>query len=639
MPRKAAQSRRSSPGRSRSHSAEPLELFIFDPRTGRGHNATGAQDATPPVAKILATYRNARVLEDFPLQRGDASARFRRIVDRQQAIRAFVEGDPAVHCLPTDKRLRAFGHDLFAALFRGGVRRLYDSARSRADGHHLDIILTSTIDWVAELPWEFAFDADRDTFLATQEVNFVRNVFTAVAADEIAPRGRYLNILVVAAQPVGWEPLSVDEEVALLLRGFHVLVAAGSVTVELLTAATPVTLHRRLAQAEARGRPFDVVHFIGHGELNEDESGGVLVFEDSAGRSHRVGAVTLREMFWRRGVRVLFLNACDSSRGGRSDFNRGVAQALVVGGVPVVVGNQYKVLDPSATTFAGHFYWSLAQGLSVGHAAREARVALRYALDGDAIDWAVPVVFARAPGQTLCLPAPQRPSRTGTTGPPRAGGRRRSAAERIGLWDVNGFLPSLDQIAERLSEAQSMFAVETVDVTAPLGSWRLVRSATEPAQGYVYAESVVARFAELPAKMGLRKLLCLTSLPLGDQDFLEIPRWDHDRRDRLALLSFAGFADEFTRLGLSRERAIANFVAASLVGVSWHLKGVQNCPGFFNGQRFAKAVAGPLSFCARCRRLLAARVQRGTASPQLLASLEAILALDWSPGAAGFIKR
>lgn len=643
LPGKAGGARRTWTRPASPDHSDPLDLFIFDPRTRRGPGSTRALAGSPPVAKILATYRNARVLEDFPLQSGPASDRFRRIIDRQRSIRAFVDGDPAVDRLPTDKQLRAFGHDLFESLFSGGVRRLYDGARRRADGRHLDIILTSAIDWVAELPWEFAFDTDRNAFLATEEVNFARNVVTAVPMEEIAPRHRDLSVLVVAAQPLGWEPLSTDEEVALLLRGFHPLIAAGWITVELLTAATPSTLHRRLAQAQSRGRPFDVVHFIGHGEFDEGEGSGSLVFDDGSGGSQHLGGVTLREMFSHRSVRVLFLNACDSSRGGRSDFNRGVAQALVAGGVPVVVGNQFKVLDPSAITFAGHFYWSLAQGLSVGYAAREARVALRYSLDGDAIDWAVPVVFARKPGEALCLPTPreQQPAASPPTPKPGRAGRRQSAAERIGLWDINGFVPSLPQVAERLSAAQSMFAVEAVDLTAPLGSWRLVRSATKPAQGYVYAESVVARFAQLPAKLRLRKLLCLTSLPLGDRDLLNLPRWDHEPRDRLAIFSFAGFADDFTRLGLSRERAVANFVAACLAGVSWHIEGVENCPCFFNGQRFPHVVAGPLSFCPICRRRLAARVRRGRASPDLLDALEAILALDWgpSPSAALPVKR
>ena len=80
----------------------------------------------------------------------------------------------------------------------------------------------------------------------------------------------------------------------------------------------------------------------------------------------------------------MFLNACESGRGGRADFNKGVAQSLVAHGLPALVANQYSVLDSSATSFAQHFYWSLAQGMSIGQAAREARIAVNYSLHGRA---------------------------------------------------------------------------------------------------------------------------------------------------------------------------------------------------------------------------------------------------------------
>ncbi len=68
----------------------------------------------------------------------------------------------------------------------------------------------------------------------------------------------------------------------------------------------------------------------------------------------------------------MFLNACQTGSGGRRHFNKGVAQSLVSHGVPDVAANQYSVLDTSATSFAQHFYWALADGMSVGQAARGA---------------------------------------------------------------------------------------------------------------------------------------------------------------------------------------------------------------------------------------------------------------------------
>ena len=60
------------------------------------------------------------------------------------------------------------------------------------------------ISWISEKPWEFAFDAGRDSFLATEETHFVRNVLTSVPADPIVRATGPLRILVAAAQPVGF---------------------------------------------------------------------------------------------------------------------------------------------------------------------------------------------------------------------------------------------------------------------------------------------------------------------------------------------------------------------------------------------------------------------------------------------------
>ena len=101
---------------------------------------------------------------------------------------------------------------------------------------------------------------------------------------------------------------------------------------------------------------------------------------------------TLREILCNRGIQIVFLNACDTARDSRGQLNRGVGQALMEGGLPAVVANQYSVLDPSAVAFAQQLYWAIAQGATLGEAAREARIAVNYSITGELIDWAVPVV-------------------------------------------------------------------------------------------------------------------------------------------------------------------------------------------------------------------------------------------------------
>ncbi len=588
---------------------DALHLRILDPRTRQRKEDDERAKRSLETAKILATYRNSQVLEDFHLKGAEAGKRFAKILERQKQIRNYVDGWKSASKLPEPEELRELGEWLFACLFPGETRRLYDQMSNTRDGRRLDILLTSMIPWIADLPWEFAFDPVRGTFLATEDINFVRNVVTAVPAEEIVEHPAALRILVVAAQPVGWGPISLAEEIELVSRGFRPLEEQGLVEFEVLCRITPTELHQTLHLSQLRGRRFDVLHFIGHGEFDKQRKTGCLIFEDGRGASARVDTDSLRQIACRRGIRILFLNACETGTGEPVDFNnRGVAQGLVAGGVPVVVGNQYKVLDRSATVFAQHFYWALAQGASVGDAAREARVAVSYSISGEMIDWAVPVVFAQNPRESICQPRSlAAASRSEVVGswPQAPAVQRRSreaARDRIGLWDVNGALPGLLGVVERLNRAQASFEFEAVHLIAPIGTWRLERGEHLPERAYVDADQVNQRLGMKPEELGLRKLLCFTTFWLKDQEWLNLYSWDElpYPNDRLAIFSLAGFEAAFNDSGLMFERAIANLVGGALLPIEEHEDGARNCPCYFNPRREVQLVAGALELCPEC---------------------------------------
>jgi hypothetical protein len=368
--------RRAAPG-------DVLELFVLAP--------SPSSDA----ATLLATFRSARLLVAFPRRGGEAGARWQRIIRAHERTLAFLEGRRS-RALPAGEELRALGRDLFEVLFPGDVRRLFDTARTLRGGRALDVVFTSMLDWVADKPWELAFDPSRREFLATSSVNFVRNAFTAVPAEAPSPgRGR-LRILTVVAQPVGTVPLDAKTETADLRQAFRGLVRGGRATIEILPKATAGRLQRRLAAGGV-----DVLHFVGHGAFDEREREGSLMLEDERGREKPLGADALRQVVCGRGLRLVFLNACETGRGGRVEWNRGVAPALVAAGLPAVVANQYSVEDGAATAFARELYAHLATGSSLGDAAREARKAVARERGTLSLDWAVPVLFARDPREPL----------------------------------------------------------------------------------------------------------------------------------------------------------------------------------------------------------------------------------------------
>jgi CHAT domain-containing protein len=198
-------------------------------------------------------------------------------------------------------------------------------------------------------------------------------------------------------------PLASRLEEDALRAAFAPLLARGAASLDVLPKATPESLHAKL-----RSGRFDVFHFVGHGEYDEEERSGALLLEDGRGRARKLSGEALARLASGRGLLLAVLNACETGRGGRRDFLRGVAPALAHAGLPAVAANQYRVFDDAAAAFAAELYGALADGMPVASAFREARAGLAGKLGDDALDWAVPVLYARDPSGILCRPTVSR---------------------------------------------------------------------------------------------------------------------------------------------------------------------------------------------------------------------------------------
>jgi len=578
--------------------SQTFELIVMD-EFNSGSVAGRAPGEKPKFAQVFASYCGARVTSAMQLRadKNEPPTSFGKIIGVHERIKKYTNRQ--LGSLPSDADMIKFGGQLFDTLFQGDVRRLYDEARTRQKGR-LDIILTSMIPWIAEKPWEFAYDEGRKSYLATEETHFVRNVLTNVPADQISHPDGPLRILVASAQPVGLAELSIDQEVAVIERGFAPLVESKLVEIETIARATPSSLHGRLSTGK-----YQVVHFIGHGIYDEERQEGSLIFVNEKGAEYPLGERSVREIFRGRRLSLVFLNSCESGRGGRSDFNKGVAQSLVAGGLPALVANQYSVLDSSATSFAQHFYWSLAQGMSLGQAAREARIAVNYLLHGEPIDWAVPVLYARDPNATLC-DRPAIPMRTPATSV-RASARRMTLAHkvRIAVWDMDNVFPGLDKTVEAMNRAQGIFGFELVDLSVPLGVWFFDE---EDGIAYLWAEHLARRLQRMPMELGVDVLACLTRQWMRDDEWFNLYGWWPDGgKPPIIIHSVAGF-DEIPPEGPETDRALANGLVSELAGfygdVETHERGAKDCPMSFDESRDVAVIIGPQNFDASCRKTL-----------------------------------
>jgi hypothetical protein len=582
-----------------SEDSETFELVIMD----EFRPEVVLQKSMPKFAQVFASYRGARVSSVMRLRRDNREkTRFGEIIGMHERIKAYTNSQQGT--LPNDKEMVEFGTKLFDTLFQGDVRRLYDEARTRQRGR-LDIVLTSMIPWIAEKPWEFAYDSGRESYLATEDTHFIRNVLTNVPAeDPIRSPDDPLRILVVSAQPVGFGRLSIEQEEKVIKRGFESLVDAKLVEIDTLARATPSMIHGHLST----GR-YDIVHFIGHGVYDEKRGEGCLIFVDESGTEFPLGERSVREIFRGRGLSLVFLNSCESGRGGRADFNKGIAQSLVAHGLPALVANQYSVLDSSATSFAQHFYWSLAQGMSIGQSAREARIAVNYLLHGEPIDWAVPVVYARDP-HAMLRPVPSTPMRTPIAGV-TASARRSTAGHgtRIAVWDMDDVFPTLEKTIEAMNSAQSVFGFELASLSVPMGVWDLEKDEDSGEEIlYLRAERLADRLQRMPMELGVEVLVCVTRQWLRDGDWLNLFEWwPGGHKPPIIIYSVAGF-EGISAEGPDTDRALANAAVAGLAGffgdMGTHKRAPKDCPLAFNQNRDLKGLVGHLKFDPTCRKQL-----------------------------------
>ena len=292
------------------------------------------------------------------------------------------------------------GRALFEALFDGEVGEKYRQSLIRLEGNDnrrraLRIRLAIDPDDAKladlfECPWETLFDDARDRFLArSRKTTLVHDLEVPTTLLDL-PGTRPLRVLVVGASPEEWNALDFDGELAGLRRAFDDMPdAKGLVEIETMPRATFRDLRRRFLS----GDPVNVLHFIGHGEVDVATVEGNLIFEDGKGGADPVSGKRLADVIGETpSLRLVVLNACESAKGPGDFPARSVAASLIKAHIPAVLAMRRRVADRSATAFSEGFYWALAQGMEVDAAVASAR------LDIDDTDelfeqWSIPAFF------------------------------------------------------------------------------------------------------------------------------------------------------------------------------------------------------------------------------------------------------
>jgi hypothetical protein len=338
--------------------------------------------ASMGLSRTVATFKT----------RGDDTY-WHALIGTERSLRRYLED--AQGEISLDRLVRA-GTMLMQTLFPGDARILLERSLKESENQGPVLInFTSTNPWVADFPWEMIYDAKRKRFLSLGDVVMFRGVVSPRAAVSIPVLPLVIRMLIAVSQPVDQYKLAWQKEVDGLMDALQPLITSKRLYVDVLEHTSPRSLERRLGETS-----YHILHYIGHADYDEDLDVGTLILEtERTRRSLAIDSRSLCLLMARQAphLRLVVLNGCETAEGGRADFNKGVAPALVASGVPAVVGNRLIVGDAAAITFATVFYESLSNRKTLAEALMTARRRLATTKEFEAFEWAVPIVFAIDP--------------------------------------------------------------------------------------------------------------------------------------------------------------------------------------------------------------------------------------------------
>ncbi|MBH8563823.1 tetratricopeptide repeat protein [Nostoc sp. CENA67] len=309
-----------------------------------------------------------------------------------------------------EQKLQQWGQDLFELVFRSSekAREFFQEAtREGLDNCELGIISDKAE--VLNLPWELLYSPDYQ-FLAPSLAGMYRSLSSQAVKAPLPPMpDDQLNILLVIARPDD------EQDVGFKTIARPLLAALQPIRQRVnLKVLRPPSLKAFEAELQANKGFYHIVHFDGHGNFDNNTQ-GVLVFEDELGNEQVVSAREIAQYLTDCRVPIFVLNACKSGQVGEEAFSS-VAGQLVKLGAKGVVAMAYSVYAKGAEHFIGRLYGELVRGECIAAAVAAGRKSmsiekLRPSPKGNLPlqDWLVPILYQQEP-YTPFVPKKTAPS-------------------------------------------------------------------------------------------------------------------------------------------------------------------------------------------------------------------------------------
>ena len=348
-----------------------------------------------------------------------------------------------------EARMAELGKTLFQLVFEGDAeaREMLPDLRKKLDDTRVEIV--TDVAGATALPWELLRDPRTDAVMALRAKAFVRAYSKPVQKAYLPKMQDKIRILLVICRPGGREDVPFRSVASRLLKRLGGE-AREAFELDVLRPPTFEQLSKVLRDAKAKGQPYHIVHFDGHGAYLETDkkklmdllhrlgalmftspregSHGYLLFENAKADENieLVDGFSLGKLMVEVDTPVLILNACQSAYAEpdltprpRSQGERGeedvhsqvrafgsLTQEVMDAGVAGVVAMRYNVYVVTAAQFVADLYAALASGQTLGEAVSLGRKQLaaqplrEIAFEPRPLqDWSVPVVYEAAPIQ------------------------------------------------------------------------------------------------------------------------------------------------------------------------------------------------------------------------------------------------
>ncbi|HEV7669822.1 MAG TPA: tetratricopeptide repeat protein [Thermoanaerobaculia bacterium] len=263
------------------------------------------------------------------------------------------------------------------------------------------------------LPWELLHNGKSYLFQGAKPIR-VRRRLPGTESLGVPVVATPIRILLVTARPEDDWCGYLDHRASALPLVEAMEALPGLVEIHVLSPPTLPALREELDRARDEKKPYQVVHFDGHGVYDKTVGLGGLCFEhpDDVGKLEKCRHLTiytkdsieygtgLESLLRDHRIPLVFLEACQTAQAEKA--SESVASELLKVGVASVVAMSHSVLVETARRFVESFYKALASGKRVGEAMLAGQRRLKDDTGRGRIfgagelrleDWFVPVLF------------------------------------------------------------------------------------------------------------------------------------------------------------------------------------------------------------------------------------------------------